>query len=450
MRPPVRHAALLLAVVGAGLAVPAASSPQPTPVCTFCGPQFEAAAVAPDANVSVAASTAVVKVHDDGSATWTVRNRLDDGAEAFRENPENLERTVRGLEDLRGLPERSTNVTATLEDDTVVVTAEQADVGSGQAGILVVDLLHDRGGDPRYHVNADRFTIRGPPGTVVTNDPEGATVEGRNATWHGTTSGARYAAGRPLRASPYVAFEQEGTFLPGVRTTAALALATLPVVVGAVGRFLLLQTALFALAAATVGRVVGGSTGDDRTDSSGHERPAVGALAVGVVVLVASLAGDPLGVGTGVLLGVVPAVVLVAAGGLALAYPERLGTPVRQAAFAVPVLAVLGLVSWYVAAGTPGEPGGLALRTTAAALPLLAFLPLGGALAVGRRRLLWGAVAVVSFVVAVSILVDLTDPPTGLGGGIVALVLFVVAVVIPLLGSPLAVLGARLADVRSA
>jgi hypothetical protein len=355
---------------------------------------------------------------------------------------------ARALVDERGLPDGAMNVTADLEGDVVVVTAHQPDVASRHAGVLVVDLLHDRGGVPRYHVNADAFTIRGPPGTVVANEPEGATDEGRNATWQGTTSGARYAAGRPLDASPYVAFEREGALLSGVRTTAALTLATLPIVTAAFGRFLLLQTALFALAVLAVGRVVGRGARDE-TGPTGHERPAVVAIAIGVVLLVGS-PGGPLGVAMGTLIGVVPAVVLVAAGGAALAGPELLGTPARQAALAVPVIGVLGLVSWSVAAGSPGGPAGLAVRTSAAALPLLAFLPLGGAVAVGRRQLAWSVAAVASFLVAAGLLVDLTDPPTGLGGGIVALALFVAAAVVPLLGATLAVLGARLARVRSA
>lgn len=438
----------LLATVGAALLVAlvaaAGASPQPTPVCDYCG-GFESAANESGVDATVAGSTAVVDVHPNGSATWTIRNRLADGADAFRENPDALDRTVERLEaDGRGLLRDAGEPAARIDGDTVVVTVRQSDVAARHAGLLVVDLLHDRGYERWYVLNVDAFTVRGPPGTAVTNDPAAGSVDGRAVTWRGDAAGSPYDA-PTLDGSPYVVFgpaDAAGSPATTARTTAALALATLPVVLRGVRRLLLAQTVLFAAGAVAVGSLVGRVRVPITRD-----RFAVGVAAVGAVAAVATLLRDGFGFTPNALFGLVPAIAYVLAGTAAWRTPERLRSPRRLAALAVAIAAVAAVVSLPFAGR--GDPLALAVRTGVGTLPLVGFLPLGAAVAAsdGVRR--WWLPVVAAFPLAVGTLVDLADPPSGLAGGIAVFALLAAAIVVPLLGLPLALLGARLATLRS-
>lgn len=437
MRPTALPLVLLLL---AALVTPAAASPQPTPVCGFCGSQFEAATVEHGINATVTESTVVIQVHDNGSAVWTIRNRLSTGAEAFRENPDRLNRIAKSLlEEHYGLPGDATFVSARMDGDNAVLTYRDADAATRHAGLLVVEYLHDGGYEPRYHVNADRFTIRGPEGTVVTNDPDSGSVDGRSVTWRGTAGNELYGS-TDLAGSPYVVFGSDHSVATQARTTVAVALATLPIVIRGVQSFLLWQTVLFALVLAGVIALL-----RTRRFNVGIELLAgvvTGLGALGTVV--PALANGPGWVSGPPLLGV--------GIGLLAQNPQtrkQLRTPRGQALAAAAVLigTFAVLVGLNVAVGESwANPVAVAFRTTAIAFPLAALLPLGGALEADRRQILrWGALAVAAFVLVPAAVVNLVDPPSGLGGGLFAVFLFIAAVLTPLIGVLVLMLGRSLA-----
>lgn len=425
-----RRAALLVGLlVLVTVAAPVAASPQPTPVCRFCGGQFEAAAADAGVNATVGSSEVVVAVDADGSATWTVRLELDNGTDAFAAAPGQLDLAARSLLDPgRGLPEDATFVDARLEGRTVVLRYRDADAARRHAGLLVVDYLHDRGGVPWYHVNADRFVVRGPDGTVVANDPESGTVTDGAVVWRGEGGGEWYE-GTDLEGSPYVVFGPDRSSSTRLRAAAAVALATWPVVADGLRRFLLVQTALFALALAAVVAVFGRWRPRPHVEGLAAVLAGLGLLGVVVPVVVngpAWVAGPPL-----LALG-------LAGLGLTPAAWARLREP-RVQAFAVAGLlagSFVVLLGLHLAlASEYTDPPAIALRATAIAFPLAAMVPLGGVLAERPDRVRpWYALAVLAFVVATALVVNLVDPPTGLGAGFYAVFLGVGAVAAPLVG----------------
>lgn len=440
-----RRAALLGALLLlAALAGPATASPQPTPVCRFCGGQFEAAAADTGVNATVASSEVVVAVDADGGATWTVRLGLANGTEAFASSPDRLEDAARSLLDgYRGLPEDASFIDARLEGHTAVLRYRDPDAARRHAGLLVVDYLHDRGGVPWYHVNADRFVVRGPEGTVVANDPESGTVTGGAVVWQGKGAGEWYE-GTDLAGSPYVVFGPDRSAATRLRAAAAVALATWPIVADGVRRFLLVQTALFALALAAVVAAFGRWRPRPRVEGLAGVLAGLGLLGVAVPLVTHGpgwVAGPPL-----LALG-------LAGLGLAPAARARLREP-RAQALAVAGLLVgcfVVLLGLHLALATEyTDPPAIALRATAIAFPLAAMVPVGGVLETSPDDVRpWYALAVLAFIVATATVVDLVDPPTGIGAGIFAIGLGVGAVAAPLVGSVGLALGRSLAGSRT-
>lgn len=436
-------AALLLL---ASLAPPAIASPQPTPVCGPCGAGFERAAEKQGVDANVTESTAVVRVHPNGSATWTVRNRLGSGADLLRREPDRLDRVADALAaDRHRLLADATLVDARLDGDVAVLTFRDPDAVSRHAGLLVVDSLHDRGREPWYHVNADRFAILGPEGTVVANDPESGAVDGNRVTWRGQ-AGVLYAPGTDLEGSPYVVFAPERGGLTGVQVDAALALATLPIVLTSVRLFLLLQTGLYAAVLAGV------------VYAFRAFRPTWSARRVAAAVLGVFVAGAAVGGAMRALGALDPGPTWVSgpplfalALGLAAAVPgsrSRLDTVPRQALAAAGLLAAVGvaLAGVYAATAAVERPVAFAVRNVAVTLPLALLLPLGAALGADRRRRTrWGALAVAGFALVPPAVVDFADPPLGLGGFFYTVLFTGAAVAIPVLGSFVLALGYALA-----
>lgn len=439
MRRPAVLVALLL--VGAALVAPAAASPQPTPVCRFCGGLFESAATEAGVNATVTGSEVRVDVHADGSATWTVELALANGSAAFRESPDRLEATARGLtDDGYGLPRDPTFESADLPGDRVTLRYRVAGAVERHAGLLVVDTLHDGGYQPRYHVNADRFVISGPPGTVVANDPESGQVTDDGVVWRGSGSGEWYQA-PDLEGSPYVVFGPDRTAPTRLQAASAVALATLPIVVRGVTQFLLLQTGVFAV---LLGAVVFWFS---RWTPEPRLRVLAGVLAgLGVLAAVIPAAMNGPGWVTG------PPLFAIGLAALAVAPTtrDRLSGPPQQALAMIGVLGVayfvlLGLHS--AVASEWAHPPAIALRATALAFPLAAMVPLGGALATRPDRVRpWFAVAVLAFVAVPTTVLNLADPPTGLPGGIFSVALLVAAVAAPVLGALGLALGWSLAS----
>lgn len=427
-----RRLALLVALLllAAPLASPAAASPQPTPLCRFCGGLFESAAQGAGVNATVVASEVDVHVRADGHASWVVELELANGSAAFAESPDRLRVTARALaDDGYGLPREPSFVDAGIDGDRVTLQYRAPDAAERHAGLLVVDLLHDGGGEPWYHVNADRFTVHGPDGTVVANTPESGRVDGAAVTWTGHGTGEWYQ-GVDLQGSPYVVFGADRSAATRLRAATAVALATLPILVRGVTQFLLLQTAIFAVLLAAV--VAG--------NSRWSPRPRTGALAIVLAGLGAVGAAVPAVTnGPGWVTG--PPLLALGLAGLARssAAREYLRGPRRQAAAVGGLLlgCYLVLLGLQLAiAGPWADPAAIAFRATALAFPLAAMVPLGGALAVQPDRVRpWFAVAVLGFVALPMAQVNLADPPAGLPGGIFTLAFLAAAVAAPLLGA---------------
>lgn len=435
-----RFVLLLSILLGMALIGPVAASPQPTPVCRFCGVQFEEAASAAGANVTVTASDVLIEVHEDGSATWTVRLSLGNGSEAFTGVPAGLGDAARELAaDGYGLPAKPAFVDAMFEGDTAVLRYRDADAAERRAGLLVVDYLHDRGGQPWFHVNADRFTVRGPPGTAVVNAPESGRVADREVTWRGNGSGdTRF--GPDLEGSPYVVFGPDRSAATRLRATAAVGLATLPILLDGISRYLVIQPAIFAL---LLGGVVFAFS---RWDPQPPVEPlawligGLGALGAAVPAVTNGpgwVSGPPL-----LALG-------LATVSLRADLRGRLRRP-RGQALAVGGLLVASFVVLLglhlVLASRWTNPPAVALRATAIAFPLAAMVPLGGALAVDPERIRpWFTLAVLGFVAVPLTVVNLVDPPSGLGAGLLAVGLLLGAAVAPIIGALGLALGRSLA-----
>lgn len=429
--------ACVLAVLAAAVG-PALASPQPTPTCRFCGAAFERAAADGGADVTVAGSTADVRIHENGSATWTVRNELTDAAALNG----SLDATARSLAERgHGPPDDPVLVDARREGDAVVLVYRDPDAAERRVGLLVADYYHDDGARPWYRVNADRLTIHGPDGTAVTNDPDGVAIDGGTATWRGNGSAALYEA-PDVRGSPFVVFGPDRSAATGIRTTAAVALATAPVVSESARSFLLWQTVAFTVVLVGVVALLRRRRLPVDAASTGVALVGLGALAAAVPVAVHGvewLFGAPIFVAA---LGA-----LVAADVEALR--DRLATPRGQAAVAAGLLAAAYLATALLgaAAGAWDEPLAAALRSTAFALPLAASLPLGAVVDGDADRLLpWGALAVLAFAAVPPLAVDFANPPAGLGSGLAVIFLLVAAVVVPLVGVPVVSLGRSLAD----
>jgi len=429
---------VLALLAGAALAPVAASSP-PRPVCPACGTLFERAADERGVDVTVHESAALVRVHGNGSATWTIHNRLN-ATGGFREDPDALDATARALVAREYGPPTDATLRATrIEGDTAVVVLHDPDAAERHAGLLVVDYLHTGGDGTGIRLNADRFSIRGPSGTVVTNRPASGRANGSTVTWTGSVAGPGYV-GPSLDGSPYVAFGAPSD--RGLRTVAALALATLPIVVGALGRFLLGQTLLFAGTLAVVAAAAHSHEFERGPVAYGSVLAAVGAAGA----LLPGLANGP---------GWVSVPALAAVGiGLAATHPAVRGrrwTPGRLAAGAVVVLVLASAVLFALERAIDAyDPLRATVRSLGLALPFAACLPLGAALRGDRRDvLIWGGVAVLAFVATALTLVNPGDPPTGLGGGLLMVFLYGFAVAFPVLGSLVLATGWALASRES-
>ena len=431
----------LLVLAGLG---PALASPQPTPVCGFCGEQFagEADDSLHDTNVSVAESTATVRVHENGSATWTAKNELAEGAAALREDSDALDGVAGRLAgDHYGLPWEASLVDARMDGDTAVLVYRDADAAKRHAGLVVVDYLHDDGGVPRYYVNADSFTLRGPEGSVVRNTPASGSVDGDAVTWTG--DGDPYG-GSAVEGSPYVVFGPEAGGSPDVRSHAAVALATWPIVQGALEQYVLWQTLVFGLSLGVL------AYGIRRTD----RRPdptslGTGLAAVGVLAFVGPLLAQQ---STSWVLG--PSLFLVLVGTVVAdgRFADRLRTVRGQAVLAGVALALVyvAFVALYAVGGALDvsyrPPLTAALGDVALSLPLALGLVLGAVVddPDGRRTARWTVLAGLSFAAVALSVVNPADPPTGLGGGLAFMFLTAVALVGPVLVGPTVLLGRSL------
>lgn len=417
--------ALTTLLLVSSIALPAFASPQPEPVCGACGGSFELAIEREDVDATVVQSTAVVRVHDDGSATWTVRNRLanESIADTLRNRSDALLTATRYANRRSVIEGPFTNTSARVENRTVVLTFEDRYATTEMpGGVHVLDYFHSGGFDSWYVLTANRFTIIGPVGTEVTNDPAGATVSGRNATWHGNASAPLWEAPR-VEQDTYVAFAEPDAAAT-VLTTVAIALGTLPTVVDVLSTFHLPATILF-------GILLAGVTAISRPLASRFERPQLLAGVIGLAGVVAPLAFFLTGLGrTWMAVGF--AAVSFAMGGLTLVRGHRVrprelvgGGALALAGVALAVS--LGASLWQ-------------LPESLRSLPLVVAPALGAAVAAGNRRriaLAW-ALALGAFFVVELVAISPTQRPFGA----VVFLLAAYAVAAAALSLPFVLLGA--------
>lgn len=452
----------LVAAVLAGTATaavfanPAAGSPQPVPICGACGSEF--AGIASDHGVSlqVEQSTVTVHVNRNGTATWTVTNRLanESTAERLGNDRDRLDRIANRA--AREAPPQqyeggAREVSARVDGSAVTITfTEGTGVRRTPGSILVVEYFHTRyaGG---WLINAETITVVGPPGTEVTNDPTASLdardyrprVEERRVTWSGSVI---TPASSTTRLSPdddvYVAFGPADGIAVAVVTSLGLALATAGVVAGNVAVFVLPPALVFGVLLAVAGRLRW-----PVAVRSLHGGAAVAVL--GVVVLAHPLYSGLIDNYSGVnhQLAALGASYLLA--GTVVGTPPwngRVGPRIR--ALAVPILVVPATIALvYVLANSPymthAEQLSVALHFSMATALLALLVPFG--MAVGRDQgywplLAWGAV-VLAFAAGLGVYLPLTDDVHGLAivtGSLAAVVTVVAGVPFVLLGRALA------------
>ena len=203
---------VLLAAI-AGLALPAAASPQPSPVCPVCGQSF---------HENVTATDAALQVQGDGDVRWRVESEVrDPTATDWRENRTAVRRLVSERVDRRSAPPYDpTAVEVGVEGDTLVVEFVDRGAARQRLGLLVLPYLHGEGVQARYVINADEFVVEAPAGLRPVNQPAGADVETDRVVWRGTAASDDRADGAERRAAPepgdtYVVFGSGAT--AGVR-----------------------------------------------------------------------------------------------------------------------------------------------------------------------------------------------------------------------------------------
>lgn len=218
---------LSVAALAAGLSGgPAAASPQPTPFCPVCGQVFHEDVTATDATLQVAES---------GDIEWRIENALSEPtASEWRENPDAAESAARDAVDTRYRPPyEPTEPTVTVDGDTVVVEFVDRGAARQRLGLLVVPYLHGEGRQPRWVINADRFSIVAPEGTRIVNEPAGADVDGDRAVWQGDSTGE--LGGAPEPGDTYVVSGSS----PAVDARLSVAMTLMPLDPGLYGMYLL-------------------------------------------------------------------------------------------------------------------------------------------------------------------------------------------------------------------
>lgn len=432
----------LIALLAVAAVVPAlgAASPMPVPVCQPCSFGFEQAVNGDDTvpesvagdDVAVVESTATVRVFENGTAVWEMRNRLSDPAvvEYLRTHPEALQTVA---EDAWLVGDASVASVATVDDDTVVLRYRVADFATRSNGVLRVDYFRDEPGRYAfYELGADRLTLIGPDDTRVTSGLPGATVDGNELTVTEYRSGGD---------GPFVVFGPEDDPLGGAKTHAAIAAA----VGGIVARNLLLLVVVPGLVLAGGTWAAGVAAGRDWLTTDRERARQLGGVvaAVGLVVaLLSALVGTEVVGGTYETWGVLGGLAIALSAGTVAFRPDtwtlrRLVALVVTAAAVGTVAASAGaaLLDGRAIAGAMGAASGAVLVT-------LWMLVVGAARdAGGRTRSLVLAVPPVVFGVAVAASTSLAST-----GGALFLVVPVVYVGVALVavaaGVPLLALGA--------
>ncbi|AEH37259.1 hypothetical protein [Halopiger xanaduensis] len=417
-----RFAAIVLCcLIGLATVAVVAGAPPPTTLCGSCADGVPGA---------TEPGTLDVYVDGDGDSRWIERVPVNDSAaDRYRENATALEREVDPTGTYYHVVGEGVDRTIALENGTVTVTyAVESVARTGVRDARVVDYFALENPRDRYWLEADRVTIHTPEGTVVTNDPSGATVDGNTATWDGESE---------FGDRTYVTY---GSSDESALVGAASAYATIGLEIGPDAleqgvRAGLVPGALLAFAGIAAGRV---DWGRDAFDLAALERllVGVGAIgAVGLVVVSTAATGRPFNPALGALsaLGVG-----YAALGIAVRRGRRRSTRGVIALAALVSLAT-GALLWVL--GGPGSLTALPFGLAAAC-----FLPLGYA-AERRSSVVPLALAAFTaiFLIGGAVVLSLFVAPAGLGVFVFWFVLVGWAVMVAVFGYPLALVGRLLA-----
>jgi hypothetical protein len=422
-----RFAALAgVAILLSTLAVaPGTGAPPPRPLCDACGATFAETAAEHGVELTVVESTATVRVAENGTATWTVRNTLGEFDPRLRTN-ESLRTAIadRAMWD-------TTLLGASLSDEGVL-TLRYREPGFAEpsvGGTLRSGAFTERYGYRSLDgLGADRLTVVAPDGMVVDRTVPGANVSADRSR---TTLTA-------LDRTGFVTFTQRGDAAGPLWSVLAIAVLLGPVAAANVIVSVGLPAATFGVLVAGLCGVVGRFELD-----FGVPADRVGAVLGG---LGAAVTAGALVSGAASLLGTADVTTFGAGVGVAFVGATLLVPSVRDG-FSFRTALVLAAVGLSLAVGTtvvaaPLFQGTGLLRSQTVALSFLvalfAFLPAGFALATRGRRAAVG-IAVAGFVVALVQHVPLFTPTVS--GASVGLFAGLSIVVVVVCGLPLLLAG---------
>lgn len=310
---------LVVAAVG-----PVAASPAPVAACPPCSHGFESAAQEHGLDTDVRHSEATIRVHENGSATWTVRvvPTNESAMDRLAGNPELASAVAGDSFGVRyGGGIEHELLTAGVRDGAFEMRYRTHDVAhEGVLGTQVVTYFRDSPGAYVYtDLGADELTVVGQPGTTV-------------ARGFGEVDGPRMTATElpGVRDGPFVVFAPEGSAAPEVLGWLA--------VLGALGGVIVRNVLLFVVVPGGV--FLGGMAAIRQfTDASTAWNPARlgGAVAAGGALLLGGTLlaeGDALPAVTGNLLvgGLAGCVLLVLGAAVAVPDARRHLTPGRLVA----------------------------------------------------------------------------------------------------------------------
>ncbi|MFB6121998.1 MAG: hypothetical protein ABEJ78_00875 [Haloferacaceae archaeon] len=373
-----RTIALSLLVVLLATSAVATASPRPTPVCGPCDRPFVSAARSHGVDVEVERSTAHVRVHENGSASWTVENRVDaDAARRFRDDPALLDDVATDSLAAR----EAEAVRASVDGRTVTMRYRTPDFARDAPGnVLLVTAFRDDDGLRVYTgLGADRLTLVAPEGRVVDRALPGASVDGREMV--ATEFDSR-------GDGPFVTLVPAGTQVAPLLSFVAVAAAVADVV----ARNLLLLVAV--PLSAYLGLVSAVAWGVGRTDGGERDPERLASLVAGFGLL---LAAHPLFAGALSLLGSSSPALFAAGVGVVVlggaghpAVRDRLSprgvVALVGVAFAVAVGVAALLQATQAVPAVALRPGASAVTQVLPALPAYATLVVGYAAARGDLR----------------------------------------------------------------
>lgn len=422
-------------LVGAliALAAPVGAAPPPRPLCDACGDQFATTAQRHGVSLAVERSTATVSVHENGTATWVVRNHLaGDGARLRRNASLRREIGDRAMWDTEFL-----NATVSQRGVVTLRYREREFAEPAVGGTLRSGAFTEAYGYRNIDgLGADRLVVVAPAGTRVGRPLPGSTVS---------------SDGRRMRVT---SFDRGGivTFVPRESAVgpllSLLAVVTMrgPAVLGNLLTNVVVPAAAFG---ALVGAVGGGLASIRHRLPAGAARAGRALAGAGLLVALLPLAAGGRSILSSSVAPLVGVGVAFVALGLGLSrvgsesihsYPALTGVAIGGL-----VVAVLATAVGTLAVGIRGLT--FAMWTSARFLvPVFALLPAGYAVGANRRWLGIGT-AVVGFVLAVAPTATLYSPFYGFGVVLFALVVGMAAAV-AVLGAPLFGVGFVLATTR--